>query len=153
MTRRGEASVTHGHRRGYKRTQVHTAWMNMRARCDNPARADYANYGGRGIHYDPRWVSFSVFLADMGEPQPGHSLDRIRVNEPYYPGNCRWADRKTQMRNKRCNRLVTHNGETLTLAEWAERSGVGYTTLLKRLGRGVPVALALTPTKYLRVSR
>jgi hypothetical protein len=143
----------HGHRRGGVRTPTYVSWMNMRARCDNPKAKQYSDYGGRGIYYDPRWILFEVFLADMGERPGGATLDRIDVNGPYYPANCRWVDRKTQMRNKRGNRVIEHAGESLTLVEWSERSGVEYHTLMKRLDRGISMETALQNVKYLRVNR
>jgi hypothetical protein len=74
----------------------------MRARCRDPKNVAFKHYGGRGIAVCERWrESFEAFLADMGERPEGTTLDRIRVNEGYEPGNCRWADAAQQASNKR----------------------------------------------------
>lgn len=42
---------------------------------------------------------------------------------------------KTQARNTRRNRLVTWNGETYCVSEWAERLGFRENILRERLGK------------------
>lgn len=118
------------------KTQVYTTWQRIVQRCFNPKHPRYSDYGGRGITIYNAWVaSFEEFYAYIGEPPtPDHSIDRYPDNDGNYePENVRWASRKEQGRNKRNNRLYTYKGETKTLPEWAEITGIGLNTLYTRM--------------------
>lgn len=123
----------------------------MKQRCNNPKNTHYSRYGGRGITYEPAWENFENFLKDMGEkPDPKMELERIDNDRDYCKQNCRWATRKEQTRNrggKRATRLYTFNGKTMCIADWAKEIGITPQSLQKRLNKGWPLELALSPEK------
>lgn len=119
-------------------------WQDMRERCENPNDGKHKHYGGRGITVCDRWQTFEYFYADMGDKPAGLTIDRINNDGDYTPENCKWSTRKQQQRNKRNNRLLTMNEQTLCIAEWAEKTGLGYYAIYHRLERGWPIEKALT---------
>lgn len=107
-------------RHGLTDSKVHTAWRQMKKRCQNPKCKPYKNYGGRGIGVCERWQSFDNFFADMGHPPEGMTLERIDNDGNYCPENCRWATWKDQQRNRRNSRWLSINEEKKVLSAWAE---------------------------------
>jgi hypothetical protein len=132
------AVMTHGATSRDGHMPEYHVWQVMNQRCHLPSSRGYALYGGRGITVCDRWRhDFAAFIADMGRrPGPGYSLDRIDNDGHYGPGNVRWATPKEQQRNRGNNRRLTVNGETLTLAEWSERTGLPRNTIAWRLRDG-----------------
>lgn len=132
---------------GMAASRLYRLWNSMIQRCTNPNNDKYASYGGRGISVCARWTDFAHFYADMGDPPPGMTLDRIENNLGYEPGNCRWATRKVQGNNRRTNVILSFNGEKRTIAEWAEITGLGKSCLIKRLASGWSPEAALSTPK------
>jgi hypothetical protein len=94
--------TTHGSARHGSRTATYRSWESMKRRCLNPNDPAFARYGGRGITVCDRWLCFEHFRDDMGERPHGLSIDRFPNNDGNYePGNCRWATRLEQTRNRR----------------------------------------------------
>lgn len=122
---------------GMSYSREYAAWANMLYRCNNENASQYGRYGGRGIKVCQSWQDFTSFLKDMGaRPSQAHSLDRIDVNGDYSPENCRWADVKTQARNRRSTRFYDYAGERLSLSEIFEKYHLNKRRVLSRLRRG-----------------
>ena len=129
---------------GLAQTPIYRVWSSMRHRCQQPSNRSWANYGGRGIKVCERWQKFENWLVDMGPRPEGAMIERRDNNGDYEPGNCYWATRTEQNKNRRNTRLITANGETLHLAEWARRLGVSHITVLARIEAGWDEARAVT---------
>lgn len=99
---------------GMSHTATYRAWGSMIQRCTNPNATNYDNYGGRGIKVCKRWRSFPAFLADMGQCPEGKTLDRRDNDGSYQPGNCRWATRSQQNKNRNMKRRKIWNTKWLT---------------------------------------
>lgn len=136
-----DACTTHG----LTKAPEYRVWTHLKGRCLNPKDKSFANYGGRGVTVCAEWESsFAAFLRDMGpRPSPKHSIDRIDVNAGYYPGNCRWVTADVQQNNRRNNRVLTRDGSSLTLAQWARRLNIQESTIERRLARGLSDAESL----------
>ena len=137
---------------GMTNSRLYSVWSNMRSRCTNPNNKKYPAYGGRGITVCEEWQSFEPFMEwalangyDEKAPRGQCTLDRIDFNGNYCPENCRWATNKTQCNNTRQNRILEHNGERHTMAEWAEITGINQSTISLRINkRGWTIEEALT---------
>jgi hypothetical protein len=148
VSERNRMRSTHGARRssspdGIRR--AYTIWLGMKGRCSRPSPKEQRIY--KGVTVCGRWAeSFEAFLEDMGEPpSPLHSIDRFpNQSGNYEPGNCRWATPLQQARNSRKNRLIAFRGESLCIAEWAERLGIAYHCLYARLRKGWTVERAMS---------
>jgi hypothetical protein len=132
------ANVKHGMR--YH--PAYQQWCDMLKRCNNPNVWNYNQYGGRGITVCERWAtSFANFWSDLGPTwAPGLQIERNDVNGCYDPDNCSWLDAKGQCRNRRSTRWVESPWGRISLAEAADRSGIPWYTIRRRLDRGLPMS-------------
>lgn len=123
---------THGD--GYE-SRIYRIWMGMKQRCNNPNAGKYPIYGGRGIKVCKEWEkSYQAFKkwALLSGYSDNLTLDRIDNDKGYEPLNCRWVTSKRQCNHKRNNVLITYNGATKTVAEWAEELSLSAGMLYQR---------------------
>tara|TARA_R110000765_G_scaffold376076_2_gene466781 strand:+ start:1523 stop:2149 length:627 start_codon:yes stop_codon:yes gene_type:complete len=131
MTKHGEAKS------GAKST-LFNAWCAMKGRCYNKNNQDYKTYGARGITVYEGWIDnfsdFSTYVnKELGERPNKYSLDRIDNNKGYEPNNLKWSSPTEQVRNRSCSRVLAFKGETLSLKEWSERTGIQRRTIHARI--------------------
>lgn len=131
-------------------SRLYHIFRSMHQRCYYPRSISYPAYGGRGIRICEQWyknfASFCSWALTNGY-KDSLSIDRIDNNGNYEPANCRFTTGQSQSRNRRSNRLLTIGGVTRPLAEWADLSGIGPTTILYRIHARWPDDNVLMPSR------
>lgn len=124
---------------GKEPERLYNIWCGMKGRCNNPNAPKYNRYGARGIKVCDEWAKdFTVFRdwALTHGYADNLSIDRIDNNGDYEPANCRWATMKQQNRNRSTNHMIDYHGKSVTLAECAEKTGMDYDVLKRRVYNG-----------------
>ena len=121
-------------------TRLYRIYEKMKERCYCESNPRYSDYGGRGIRVCDEWIGENGFenfynWAMANGYSDSLTIDRIENDGNYEPGNCRWADTRTQGRNTRRNVYLTVDGIKKTVAEWSEETGIPYYTILQRVQR------------------
>lgn len=130
---------------GLSNTKTYYAWQSMKKRCDNPNTKHFKRYGGRGITVCQRWLnSFESFLEDMGLCPEKMLLERVDNEKGYSSENCKWATMEEQQNNRSDNILVNYKGVTLSIAQWARKTGLSKRMLYFRFSAGWLVGKMLT---------
>lgn len=130
-----EQFTTHGE----SYSDEYTAIARAIQRCENENNPQYYLYGESGISVFPEWKNnIKAFVQHIGrKPSKRHSLDRFpNQNGNYEPGNVRWATPKQQVRNRRITRMMTYEGRTQSIGDWADETGISYQILITRKMRG-----------------
>lgn len=133
----------YGFRKGKERE--YASYRGMRTRVENPNHCEHGSYKTRRIC--DRWLGpngFENFYNDLGPRPKGTTLDRIDNTMGYSPENCAWRSPKQQGNNRSTNIVIEYNGEKLTISQWSEKLGIKYTTLHRRLQKGMPPSQAFT---------
>ena len=121
---------------GLEHTRLYGIWSDMRLRCYDEKNIAYHRYGGRGITICDEWKNDIKAFYDWAMAngyKDSLTIDRIHNDGNYCPENCRWATVKEQASNRRSNILVTHNGKTQTMKEWANEVGIPYKVVWARV--------------------
>ena len=138
---------------GETNSRLYSIWRGIKKRCLLPKAQGYKNYGGRGIEVCEEWknnyMAFREWALNNGYKN-GLTIDRINNNGNYEPSNCRFADYKHQANNRRSNRVLSVNGETKTIQEWADIMGVERSLIAnrKKMGWSDYDAVTKKPRKY-----
>lgn len=132
---------------GLSKDRLHVIWSMMKQRCTNPNHKSYKNYGAIGVCVCDEWlhnfVAFKNWAINNGY-KDYLTLDRIDYNGNYEPSNCRWLTIKEQSNNRRTNRILTFNGESHTMSQWCDITGLSKPTIYHRLKSGWDIERTLT---------
>lgn len=131
---------------GMRKSRPYTIWSSIISRCNNKNVSGYQKYGAKGISVCDKWLTFKGFWEDMKEGYSDDlSIDRKDNSKGYSKENCKWSTNYEQSRNKTNNIVITYNGKSMCLKDWAKLLGIKYTTLWMRIySRGLSVEDAFT---------
>lgn len=132
-----ERSETHG----MSGHPLYGTYSSMMSRCYKKQNKRYKRYGGRGIKVFHKFKNPKYFIQwvekNLGKkPSTKHSLDRIDNNKGYYPGNLRWANQVTQVRNRSVTKILVINGVKKSISEWCEIYNIKYSIYADRIKSG-----------------
>ena len=89
---------------GLTNTKLYRLLHNMIARCTYPSSSNYEYYGGRGIGVCDEWSKDPEAFVRWANDNGYHEdleIDRIDVNGPYAPWNCRFISHLENSRLRR----------------------------------------------------
>ena len=133
---------------GMSHTSTYRSWKSMIQRSCNSRGPRFSEWGGRGIHLDPRWKKFESFYVDMGDRPIGTSLERRDNQCGYDKGNCCWATPKEQVLNRSNTIWIGEGKNRRCLKDVCRSRELNYQTVFMRIVRGMTVHEALaTPIK------
>lgn len=131
---------------GMYNTRLYNIWRGMIKRCYLITSKDYKRYGARGIKIYESWrkdfINFYNWAISNGYAD-NLSIDRIDSNESYIPSNCRWVNASKQANNRSSNQLITYNGETHNITEWAKKLNIKRHVIYQRLKANWSIEKAL----------
>lgn len=153
-----ERSTTHS----MCHTRLYRIYAGMCNRCYNQKEPAYPEYGGRGIRVCDEWLekdnkgnspgflNFYNWSVNNGYAD-NLSIDRIDVDGPYAPWNCRWATVKMQNVNQQRTKYISYKSWVFPIKIWEDITGISAETIKHRLKRGWNVDQALRiPSGYSR---
>jgi hypothetical protein len=131
-----EGLVSRATSHGLINTRQYKIWTAMKARCNAKNNISYKYYGAKGIKVCNEWEhSFETFYnwAMVNGYADDLTIDRIDSSKDYCPENCRWISISEQQSNRSNNNLITYNGKTQILSDWAVELGIDRKILSQRI--------------------
>ena len=132
---RGRSMASHG----MSGTRIYRIWCGMKSRtCETADARHKRDYYDRGIRICKEWEhSFESFRewAEKNGYTDSLTIDRIDNDGDYEHSNCRWISNGEQSLNRRSNVVVSYNGATKTVSQWAIDAGLPYDVLRDRITR------------------
>lgn len=132
-------------RHSLAKTRLYKTYYSMQRRCYHENAPEYGRYGGRGIEICDEWrndnEAFFRWAKESGYDENDHtlSLERIDVDGPYSPENCKWIKLEDQYDNRR-NSIRMGN---ICLSKFCEEAGLSYSKVLRRYKQTGDIVFAI----------
>ena len=137
---------------GASKLPFYIRWKGMMHRCYNDSNTNFPAYGGRGIFVEKVWhdaYAYNAWAVEHGLSEPGMTVDRIDVNGPYGPDNCRVIPKSMNGPERRERKFYGIKLKTLRLMAMLNcgEDAPSGPTIAKRLERGEDILSAISPVR------
>jgi len=141
---------------GLHKHPIYSVWEGIIDRCYNPNHNKYHRYGGRGVTVCNEWrhnpKAFYDWAIENGW-QKGLSIDKDKLSPNklgiiYSPATCCFLTRKENSMYRENSRVIEYNGESMCVAQWADKYGINYATFQGRLQDGWSIEEIITIPIY-----
>lgn len=131
---------------------IYSVWEGIIGRCYNENHPKYHRYGGRGVTVCDEWRHSPKAFYDWAISNgwdSGLSLDKDKLSPNklgviYSPETCCFLTRKENSMYRENSRVIEYNGESMCVAQWADKYGISYSTFQSRLRHGWTMEEILT---------
>lgn len=141
-------------------TRIYNIYSGMKARCYNPNKPAYKDYGARGIRVCDEWlepkngfINFYNWAMSNGYTDE-KEINRKNVDGNYEPSNCEWILRSEDRYAKRSLHLIDFYGKPMSISQVAEIIGINRRTLNFRINDcGMEPREAMFAPKFTKASK
>ena len=119
--------------------RLYGVWCGIKQRAIGNGK-DNKNYKDRGITLCDEWLDFFKFRkwALANGYRKGLTIERVDNDGIYCPENCTFVAKSQQGKNTRRLVKYTHNGQTLSIAQWSRRIGITHAAMRYRILNWLP---------------
>lgn len=143
---------------GFSSHSLYAVYNGILRRCYCATEPAYKDYGARGVIVCAEWrndkISFFKWAIENGW-QNGLQIDKDIIPKKlgvpallYSPETCCFVTPRINSRNRRNNNLLTYKGETMCIAEWADKLSINKQTISSRIRYGMTMDKVLSTKKH-----
>lgn len=117
IERNKKTSTLHGDStRGVAYSRLYYIYEGMKDRCNNPKRASFKWYGGKGINICEEWNNYLTFKkwALSNGYSKDLTIDRKNSDEGYAPENCQWITASENIKKALNKRWTNYQGRPIS---------------------------------------
>jgi len=150
-----------GVKHGHHNHPLYSVWRGIKSRCYVESSSRYYTCGALGVKMCDEWVNdFGAFYNwaisngwERGLQVDKDILSKEKPGKLYSPNTCLFVTSKVNNNHTTRSRILTYNGVSMSVQDWAEKISIPHITIRSRLNNGWSHERALTTPVYKHTKR